>query len=312
MVSVFPGQGAQFPKMGLDLYEKYESVRDLFALASSISSVDLHHLLEDGSDEDLQKTHYTQLLITLINRACSIVLKDKGWVSICSAGFSLGELSAYKEASIFTDETLFSLVASRGNIMAKHGYIVQQRLGSIGMAAVIGLNFDSVESIIRHSHIDHLYAANDNSATQVVISGLFSSLEKLKPLLKEKGAKRIIPLKVSGPFHTPLMEDAKLEFMDVLTTYEFMEPTIPIYSNVHASLITSTIEAKKLLADQLTSPVRWSAIVKKLEDSYRLQHVIEVGPNNVLTNLFRSTTITCCASGSVENIEKLERKDINE
>ena len=310
MVSVFPGQGAQFPRMGLDLYETYGGVRDLFTLASDISGVDLHRLLDRGSEEDLQKTHYTQLLITLINRSCSIVLKDKGWESVCAAGFSLGELSAYKEASVFSDETLFSLVSSRGNIMAKHAYIVQQQLGIIGMAAVMGLDFDTVDSIIKKSHIPHIYAANDNSTTQVVVSGLFSSVKELEPLLKEKGAKRIIPLKVSGPFHTPLMNEAKHEFMDVLNKYEFAMPLIPVYSNVHASIITSTIEAKQLLADQLISPVRWSAIVKKLEENYVHIKAVEVGPNKVLTNLFRSTKVSCLMSGTVTDIESVQKEGI--
>lgn len=307
---MFPGQGAQYPHMGLDLYERYQKVRDLFTLASDICSVDLYALIERGSDEDLQKTHYTQLLITLINRSCSIVLKDIEHSSMCAAGFSLGELSAYTEASIFSDETLFSLVNYRGNIMSKHGYIVQQELGAIGMAAVIGLDFDKVDSIIKASHIDHLYAANDNSESQVVVSGLFSSLSQLEPLLKEKGAKRIIPLKVSGPFHTPLMKAAKLEFLEVLKKYDFFEPTIPVFSNVSASLITSSIEAKQLLAEQLTSPVRWASIVKKLEEGYPNCKVIEVGPNKVLTNLFRSTAIRCSVSGTVEDIEKLEKEGI--
>ena len=308
MVSVFPGQGAQFPHMGLDLYEQYKSVKELFLLASEICCVDLYRLLESGSEEELQKTQYTQLLITLINRSCSIVLNEKGYKSICAAGFSLGELSAYKEASVFSDETLFSLVNHRGHIMAKHGYIVQQKLGSIGMAAVLGLNFATVNAIIKDSHIEYLYAANDNSATQVVVSGLFSSLEKLEPLLKEKGAKRVIPLKVSGPFHTQLMQDAKEEFMDVLEKYEFYHPSIPLYSNVHAELIKSTGEAKQLLADQLTYPVMWSAIVKKLEEHYASQKVIEVGPGKVLTNLFRSKKVTCFSSGTVQEIEKLEKE----
>lgn len=307
-VGLFPGQGAQFPHMGLDLYKKYQKVRDLFSLSSDLSGVDLYALLESGSDEELQKTHYTQLLITLINQSCSIVLKDIDYVSVCAAGFSLGELSAYKEASIFNEETLFSLVYARGNIMSKHGYVVQQKLGAIGMAAVMGLNFDTVDMIIKDSRIQHLYAANDNSESQVVVSGLFSSLSQLEPLLKEKGAKRIIPLKVSGPFHTPLMSEAKDEFEEVLAKHDFMDPMIPIYSNVNSSLITKAAEAKQLLAHQLTSPVRWTRIVKNLESTWAHYKMIEVGPNKVLTALCRSTSLQCSVSGSVEDIEKLEKE----
>ena len=311
-IGVFPGQGAQFPLMGLDLYEKYKSVKDLFALASDITHVDLYKMLHSGSSEDLQQTHNTQVLITLINRACSIVLHEMNIAPLAVSGFSLGELSAYKEASILSEETLFSLVWDRGTIMARHAMIVQRELGNIGMAAVIGLSFEQVDAIIKESGINHLYAANDNSVTQVVVSGLFSALSEVEPLLKEKGAKRIIPLKVSGPFHTPLMIEAKKEFEEIIQKHSFYMPKITVYSNVHAKKIQSTAEAKELLAQQLISPVRWSAIVKEMEVLYPTIKAIEVGPNTVLTGLFRSTQVTCYPSGSVEYMEKIEKEVINE
>ncbi len=311
-IGVFPGQGAQFPLMGLDLYEIYKSVKDLFTLASDITHVDLYKMLHSGSSEDLQQTHNTQVLITLINRACSIVLHQMNIAPLAVSGFSLGELSAYKEASILSDESLFSLVWDRGTIMARHAMIVQRELGNIGMAAVIGLPFEQVDAIIKESGINHLYAANDNSATQVVVSGLFSALSEVEPLLKEKGAKRIIPLKVSGPFHTPLMIEAKKEFEEIIQKHSFYMPKIAVYSNVHAKKIQSTAEAKELLAQQLISPVRWSAIVKEIEVLYPTIKAIEVGPNTVLTGLFRSTQVTCYPSGSVEYMEKIEKEVINE
>ncbi|NCB02653.1 MAG: ACP S-malonyltransferase [Spirochaetia bacterium] len=307
-VALFPGQGAQFPQMGLDLYDKYEKVRDLFTLAGDVTHTDFYNLLKTGEEEELQKTHNTQLLITLINRCCSVVVKEKNYQPVVAAGFSLGELSAYTEASMLDEETLFSLVMHRGTIMARHGEMVQKELGQIGMAAVMNLSFDKIDEIITQSNIKHIYAANDNSTSQVVVAGLFSSISQIEPLLKEAGAKRIIPLKVSGPFHTPLMEGAKIEFEEILKNIEFSDPTFPVYSNVHAKVVQSKDEAKELLAKQLTSPVRWSSIVTEVEQSYPTHKAIEVGPNKVLTGLFRSTNVVCYPSGSVGDIERIEKE----
>ncbi len=304
-ISCFPGQGAQFTGMGLDLYEAYAEVKELFTLAGDISGLDVHRLLSEGTMEEITETENAQVLITLVNRSALSVLSSKGVKPAAAAGFSLGELTAYAAASVIGDEDLFRLVTRRGALMARYGKEIQQSLGSVSMAAVIGLGFEEVSAFVAESGIEHLYAANDNGPAQVVISGLASSLEAAQPLLKEKGAKRIIPLKVSGPFHTPLMEEARQEFLRELDAVPFRDPAIALYSNVTGEKVESGEKMKDLCSLQIVSPVRWTRIMSDLELSFPDLNVVESGPNKVLSGLFRGVGRKCLQAGTVSEIESL-------
>jgi [acyl-carrier-protein] S-malonyltransferase len=305
-IGVFPGQGSQQPRMGLDLFQESDRVRSLFTLASDISHLPLYSLLEKGTLEEITPTRIAQLLITLINRASSIVLHERGYSPIAVAGFSLGELAAYREAGVISEEDLFSITAKRGQLMAQNAEIVKKEYGELAMAAIIGLSFDVVEQVIADSGEPYVYAANDNSTNQVVISGLRSSVEKIEVLVKALKARRVMYLNVSGPFHTPLMNEAKREFDSFLNSIDFSDPVIDLYSNVTGQLISSKKEIRRLCGEQIVSPVRWTAIMKDIETNYSGYRAIEVGYGKVLTALFKRSSISCYQGGTVEDINKID------
>ncbi len=305
-IGVFPGQGSQQPKMGLDLFQESEKVRSLFTLASDLSHLPLYSLLEEGSLKEITDTSVAQLLITLINRASSIVLSERGFTPVAAAGFSLGELSAYRAAEVITEEELFSLTAKRGQLMAQNAKNVTEKYGELAMAAIIGLSFEVVEQLIADSGEPYVYASNDNSTNQVVISGVRSSVEKIEVLVKAHKVRRVMYLNVSGPFHTPLMNEAKEEFDLFLDKIEFSDPVIDLYSNVTGQLISSKNQIQKLCSEQLVSPVRWTSIMKAIETNYSGYKAIEVGYGKVLTAFFKRSPISCFQGGTIEDINKID------
>ena len=303
IISLFPGQGAQYEKMGLDLYDRYDEVKRLFALAGDVSDFDVHHLLSEGSLEEITATEKAQVLITLVNLSAAKVLKMKGISVGATAGFSLGELTSYAVAGVIDDEQLFRLVARRGALMGHHGGEAAKRFGALSMAAVIGLSFDRVQEIIGSSSVEHLYAANDNGPAQVVISGLAASMETVTPALKAAGARRVIPIQVSGPFHTPLMQEARQEFDADLEVERFNDPSIALYSNVSGDVVDSGARVKELCSQQIVSPVRWTKIMNHLASDYSGVPVVESGPNKVLGGLLRAVGVKCLQAGTVESLE---------
>lgn len=177
------------------------------------------------------------------------------------------------------------------------------------MAAVIGLTYDQIQQIIREQEIANLYAANNNAPQQVVLAGTYDALNKAEEVCKSAGAKRFVKLRVSAPFHSPLMEEARKEIADVLEEYQFEDPKKPVYSNVSADLIKSGEEAKRLCIRQIVSTVRWVDVQKKvLADGYN--RCVECGPGKILTGLWRSVTkdVDCSPAGSLEKIEHLQRR----
>ncbi len=205
--------------MGKDLWEKSDEVKKLFKTASESTSLDLEKLLFEGSAEDLKATDKTQVAITLVNVASALLLKEKGIESDVAAGFSLGEVAALWDAGIISSEDLFPLVSARGKIMEKVSRSLDTPAGSPGMAAVIGMDYDKIDGIIKSENLEELYIANYNSPVQIVLSGTDSALNKGEAVFKENGARRFIRLKVSGPFHCPLMKDAETEYAEVLNNF---------------------------------------------------------------------------------------------
>jgi [acyl-carrier-protein] S-malonyltransferase len=306
-VAFYPGQGAQYPGMAMDLYHASATVRQLFETASDACGRNLVSLLQDGSMEDLQLTENTQVAVTLANRSASLRLAECGIAPSIHAGFSLGELSAFSAAGILDDHALFSIVSQRGKLMAEAGESASKRIGTLGMAAVIGLGFDEVNALFASLGIEGLYCANDNGPKQVVVSGLAQALEQVSDALKTAGARRIIPLKVSGPFHTPFMGEAVERFSECLSGFSFTDPASVVYSTVTGSQVHSGDEAKQLCSRQLESSVRWTTIMQEVSvalNGSESSQVLEVGPGKVLCGLYKSAGYTnpCRQAGTEPDI----------
>jgi len=285
---LFSGQGAQFPGMGKDLWESYSCVKELFTLASDLTGKDMKALLFDGTADDLKETRNTQQAVTLVNLSVLRALNSEGLTSSSTAGFSLGEFSAMVDASILSEEDVFSLVTKRGDIMASTGSRVILEYGDVGMGAVMGLDFETVQKVLSECGARYVYAANNNSPEQVVISGTAQGISDSQEALKAAGAKRVIPLKVSGPFHTPLLESGTQELADFLETLNFKDPVKDFYSNVTGTIVMTGQEARQLSVQQMVSPVQWLVIEKNIGTS-PIQRVAEAGPGSVLTGLWNKS-----------------------
>ncbi|MGE4585240.1 MAG: ACP S-malonyltransferase [Sphaerochaeta sp.] len=307
ILALYPGQGSQSPLMATDLYQASKKVRDLFQLAGEIAGRNLYALVSEGSEDDLKPTQASQFVITLANRSAQIRLEETGHTFVGHSGFSLGELSAYAGAGILDDTTLFTIVKRRSELMDEEARKAQQRYGELGMAAVIGLGFAAVNTILEEARLPGLYASNDNGPQQVVLSGLTESMLKAKDLLTEAGARRVIPLKVSGPFHTPFMQEATTGFRAFLDSLSFCDPTSLVLSSVDGSPIKDGEDAKDHLARQLAQPVRWTSVlgeVAALAQQTGAQ-VAEVGYGNVLCGLCKNSKldISCIALGQETAIQ---------
>ena len=288
--------------MGRDLWENSQTVKTIVEQAQAGSGLDLKDLLYNATDEDLKNTDKAQIAITLVNVAAAAVLKEQGVPCDGVAGFSLGEYAALQLAGVFSVEQLFAIVRARGDAMAEASNNLRTEAGQPGMAAVLGLEYEKMASLCE-TQLKDVYIANYNSPNQIVISATADGLKAAETVCKEAGARRVIPLKVSGPFHSPLMEQARKNFGEYLEGQSFKDPTIPVYSNVTGKPITSGAEAKELCVRQIVSTVRWvddeEAIVA---DGF--ERVIEAGPGKVLAGLWKSVggDIPCLPAGTVEDI----------
>jgi [acyl-carrier-protein] S-malonyltransferase len=296
--------------MGLDLLDS-PKVKDLFTLASDILGQDMEALIRDSDEEALRRSDVSQPAITLVNLAAAARLEEAGIFPRVCAGFSLGEYAALVCAGIITAEDCFRLVKERGRAMQEAAD--RFRLGkhapgeAAGMAAVIGLAPDRVEALIAEWKLPGLYAANFNSPRQTVVSGAAAALEQAAVKFKEAGARRVLPLAVAGPFHSPLMDSAAAAFAPVLEAAPFKDPAVPCYSNVSGGLAASAAEAKALALRQITGPVRWTAEEAAIAARGDVEAVLETGPGKVLQGLWRDagSGIPCYAAGAREAIEKL-------
>ena len=303
---LFPGQGAQYPGMGMDLWEHSQTVRALFEQASEAAQMDMKRLLSEASAEELQATDKAQPAITLVNLAASAVLKEKGISLDGCAGFSLGEYAALCEAGVIRLRDVFPIVKIRGRLMEEASRAIDASAGAPGMAAVLGLPPETVAGTVEPLAESGVYLANYNSPGQVVLSGTAAGLAKAEAALKAAGAKRIVRLKVSGPFHCPLMEGAAKGFAEALAGFTFAEPEAAVYSNVTGRLIRSAAEARELCVRQIVSMVRWVTVEESLfADGFDAFY--EAGPGTVLAGLMRALRpeMRCGPAGRVEDIAKL-------
>ena len=257
---VFPGQGAQFVGMGKDLYETNELAKKYFDRADEILGFKITEIMFTGTDEQLKETKVTQPAVFLHSVIQALCLGDS-FNPAMVAGHSLGEFSALVASGTLDFEDGLRLVASRANAMQK-----ACEINSGTMAAIIGLSDEKVEEICASvsSESDIVVAANYNCPGQLVISGNVNAVNVACEKLKEAGAKRALPLKVSGAFHSPLMQPAKDELQAAIEKTTFKSPKCPVYQNVDAKPHTDAEEIKLNLIAQLTSPVRWTASVQTM------------------------------------------------
>ena len=275
---VFPGQGSQFSGMGKDLYESSPGARALFDKADDILGFKISDIMFGGTDEQLKETRVTQPAVFLHSVISALCLPD--FKPDMVAGHSLGEFSALAAAGAIDFEDALRLVAIR----AREMQLCCDKVPGT-MAAIIGLEDKVVEDVC-HQTEGLVIPANYNSDGQVVISGEKAAVEAACARLLEAGAKRALPLSVSGAFHSPLMEPARAALGEAIAATAFKEPACPIYQNVTALPHTDPEEIKDNLLKQLTSPVRWSQSVRNMRVDGAEQFV-ELGPGNVLSGLIK-------------------------
>jgi len=281
---IFPGQGAQFPGMGRNLYEQSAQAKELFESANDILGFRITDIMFDGSDEDLKQTNVTQPAIFLHSVIMAKELGDSFNPSMV-AGHSLGEFSALVSAGALTFEDGLKLVAARANAMQK-ACLIQPST----MAAILGLDDYTVEDICQRIS-EVVVPANYNCPGQLVISGTIEGVDKACELMTEAGAKRALKLNVGGAFHSPLMEAARVELQQAIEATRISEPICPIYQNIDAKPYRDVASIKHNLTAQLTGAVRWTQTVEHmLEDG--ATSFIEVGPGNVLQGLVKKVNRT--------------------
>ena len=286
---VFPGQGAQFVGMGKELYDSSEKARSLFEKANEILGFRITDLMFDGTDEDLRQTAVTQPAVFLHSVIAAEILGADVAPDMV-AGHSLGEFSALVSCGALSFEDGLRLVSARAKAMQK-----ACELQPSTMAAIIALPDEKVEEICAAAP-GIAVCANFNCPGQIVISGEIDAINAACEAAKAAGAKRALPLKVGGAFHSPLMEPARAELASAIEATEFHTPRCPIYQNVDAKPHTDPAEIKANLVAQLTAPVRWTATVQNMIADGATEF-IEFGPGKVLQGLVAKINREVAVSG---------------
>ncbi len=278
---VFPGQGSQYVGMGQAALEDSAQARQVFEVAEEVTKLPLRRLCLEGPLSELTRTYNLQPALTAVNIAVYEAVREKGFEPEVVAGHSLGEYSALYAAGVVSLEDVFRLVLKRGELMEREA---NKRPGA--MYAVIGLPREELEILVKQAQGKGIVAlANHNSPEQIVITGEEEATALVAKMAKEKGA-RAIRLKVSGAYHSPLMAEAAQDFTKFLEEIPFAPPKKAMFFNVSASYTTNPEEIKRLMGQQIESPVRW---VEEAEAMYQYgaRTFVEIGPKNVLTNLLK-------------------------
>jgi [acyl-carrier-protein] S-malonyltransferase len=281
---LFPGQGSQAVGMGKDLAEKFNVARDTFAEADAALGYSLSKLCFEGPAEQLKQTEFTQPAIFAVSMAAYRVLASRGIEPQIAAGHSLGEYAACAAAGVMSFADAIRALRSRGQFMQE---AVPEGQGA--MAAILGMDADAVRALCEAAakESDEVVSpANLNSPEQIVISGSTGGVARASELAKERGAKKVVPLQVSAPFHCALMQPAQDRLADVLKAIKVHDPRFPIVANVTADVTKDGGKERDLLVRQVTAPVRWVESMRKMiEEGGSL--FVEVGPGKVLTGLLR-------------------------
>ena len=278
-VYVFPGQGAQFPGMGLDAYNSSNKIKELFEEADDILGFSLSKIMFEGSDDELKQTKVTQPAIFLHSIA-ELTLKDDNIKPDFVSGHSLGEFSALVANNVLSFKDGLQLVSIRAKAMQK---ACENNDG--GMAAILGLEDEIIIETCKNFD-GYVVAANFNCPGQVVISGNYENVKSICEKFNEIGARRSLLLPVNGGFHSNLMNEAKLELSEAINNTTFNEAFCPIYQNVNAKPEVNTDKIKVNLINQLTSPVMWTESVKNMIND-GATNFIEFGPGKVLCGLIK-------------------------
>ena len=297
-VFVFPGQGAQFVGMGKDIIEADGDAKAIFDRAKEITGIDMAQICLEGPEESLTDTLHAQLAVFLVSVAYCQALQKKGVQPDFMAGHSLGELSAYYIAGVLSLDDAIRLVQRRGELMQA---ATQVHKGS--MTAVLGLAVEDIQAILENEANGQVIVANDNCPGQVIISGEPERLVALEESLKAAGAKRLIPLKVAGAFHSPQMNAASEAYASEVEQYRFSDAKVPIVLNRTAAIESSAEALKANLPAQIISSVRWRETAEWL--GAKSPRFIECGPGAVISGLVKKT----CKGASIHTINSVEALD---
>ncbi len=298
---LFPGQGAQVVGMGEDIYKNYEVARKIYDKATQISGIDVKKICFEGPEEELNKTENTQIAILTTSLAILEVLKEKGIQADIAVGLSLGEYSALIYAEMISLEEGILLIQKRGYYM---GNLLPKE--EFAMAAIIGLDSKKIEKICSQISLQGKFVvpANYNCSTQTVISGNCLAIEEAIEKLKQAGARRIIPLKTSGPFHTIKLEKAKEQYEKELEKVTFRNGSKKVIKNIDGNYYSKTDNKKEVLAKHIISPVRFDKAIQLMQKE-KVEEYVEIGPGKALTGFIKKDN-KGAKTYNIFNLETLE------